>query len=230
MSISGKALVRDDVKGLQMMVLKVLLYYGQGLVSIMAQSTIQNGLFYFILPLLQIFNLSIEFGVADSSEDAGYCFLDRMTAEQEIWLNLIIPVLMLSITASMVATKWCGVRWCCVRITFYSAFLRALIISIGSIMAVIFKVLSCRDVAGSGLTVHFYYGDTECYDTPWFVALFALAGLLAIWLVLDVVSWRQSGAVRQDPARNHLFAFVKAFEPRFVCFGAMIYAMMLHHA
>ena len=82
-------------------------------------------------------------------------------------------------------------------------------------MAVIFKVLSCRDIAGSGETVHFYYGDTECYDTAWFVALFTLAGLLVIWCILDVVSWRQ-GAVRQDPARNHLFAFVKAYRPKYV--------------
>ena len=204
------------------MVLKILLYYGQGLITIMAQSTIQSGLFYFILPILQIFNLSIDFGVSDNSEGAGYCFLEGMTAEQEILLNLLIPALLLLITALMAVTRLCGVDWleyrCCFcsQITEYSAFWRALIISIGSIMAVIFKVLSCRDIAGSDLSVHFYYGDVECYDTPWFVALFTLAGLLVIWFILDIISWRQGSDVRHDPARNHLFAFVKAYKHRYV--------------
>ena len=134
------------------MVLKVLLYYGQGLVSIMAQSRIQSGLFYFILPILQIFNLSIDFGVSDNTEGTGYCFIAGMTTEQEIGLNLFIPVLLLSITAIMALIKRCGIDCvkyrlcCCSLITPYSAYLRALIISIGSIMAVIFKILSCRQV------------------------------------------------------------------------------------
>ena len=218
--IKGEELVRDDTRGLLVMMSKVLLYYGQGLVAIMAQSTIQNGLFYFLLPILQIFNLSIDFGVSDNSEEAGYCFIEGMTAEQEILFNLFIPALLLFITAFMAITRLCGMDWlkygcCCFsQITEYSAVLRALIISIGSIMAVIFKILSCRDIAGSELSVHFYYGNTECRGTTWFMALGSLAGLLVIWLILDVVSWRQDNDVRQDPARNHLFAFVKAYRPR----------------
>ena len=229
--IKGMDLIRDDIKGLQIMVLKVLLYYGQGLVAIMAQSTIQSGLFYFILPILQIFNLSIDFGVSDNSDDSGYCFLDGMTAEQEILLNLFIPVLLLFITAFMAMSRLCGVDWlkfsCCFcsQITEYSAFWRALIISIGSIMAVIFKVLSCRDMAGSDMSVHFYYGDVECYDTPWFVALFTLAALLVIWFLLDIISWRQGSDVRHDPARNHLFAFVKAYKPRY---DVILQVAMMH--
>ena len=225
--ITGKDLVRDDIRGLLIMVLKVLLYYGQGLVAIMAQSTIQSGLFYFILPILQIFNLSIDFGVSDNSEGAGYCFVEGMTAEQEILFDLTIPELLLFITAFMAITRMCGMNWlkygccCCSQITEYAAFLRALIISIGSITAVIFKVLSCRDIAGSDMSVHFYYGNTECHGTSWYAALLTLAGLLIIWMILDIVTWRQGVDVRQDPARNHLFALVKAFRPGYVAIMEM---------
>ena len=201
------------------MVLKILLYYGQGLVAIMAQSTIQSGMFYFILPILQIFNLSFDF---KNSEGAGYCFLEGMNAEQEILLNLLIPGMMLFITFFMAMTRLCGFNWnkfgccCCAEISYSTAFLRAWFISTGSIIAVIFKILSCRDIAGRELSVHFYYGDTECYDTAWWVALFTLADLLVIWLILDIITWRQNSDNRQDRLKNHLFALVKAYKPEYV--------------
>ena len=239
--ITGSEVIWDDFKGLRTMVLNVLLYYGQGLVTIMGQSTIQSGIFYFMLPILQIFNLSFDFGVNSNAENAGWCIIKGLTAAQEILLYLFIPALLLFITGFMAATYFCGVdwlnlKWCfcrflkpyCPEITYYSAFLRALIISIGSIMAVIFKILSCRDIAGSDITVHYYYGDTECFDWHWFVALSALFVLLGIWIILDVVSWRQSPESRQNPDENHLFAFINSYQPRYV---AMIKCILsLSHA
>ena len=227
--VAGSEVVWDDFKGLKTMILNVLLYYGQGLVTIMGQSTIQNGIFYFILPILQIFNLSFDFGVNSNAENAGWCIIEGLTAAQEISLYLFIPALLLFITGFMAGTYLCGVdwlnvKWCfcrylksyCSEIAYYSAFLRSLIISIGSIIAVIFKILSCRDIAGSDFAVHYYYGDTECFNWHWFVALSALFVLLGIWIILDVVSWRQSPEVRQNPDENHLFAFVNSYQPRYV--------------
>ena len=68
---------------------------------------------------------------------------------------------------------WINVNWCfCrflkrfkIRISYYTPFLRVLIISIGSILEVIFKMWSCRDIADSDETVHLYYGDTQCYGS-----------------------------------------------------------------
>ena len=211
------------------MVLKVLLYYGQGLMTIMAQSTIQSGIFYFILPILQIFNLSVDFGVNSNNENAGYCVLKEMSALQEILLLLVIPILLLSITGFMASTHWCGVdwmnmKWCFCRflkrfspeISYYSAFLRALVISISSIMSVIFQIMSCRAIDGSDMKVHYYYGDTSCFDVGWWLALSSLFVLMGIWTILDVVSWRQSDGFRQNRDANPLFAFVQAFKPRYV--------------
>ena len=66
------------------------------------------------------------------------------------------------------------------------------------------------------MKVHYYYGDTNCHDVGWFVALSALFVLLGIWAVLDVVSWRQGDEVRQNRDENHLFAFVNAYKQRYV--------------
>ena len=97
--IKGIDVVHDDIKGMQIMVLNVLLYDGQRFLAIMTQSIIVCGSFYFILSILQIFNLPVDFGVSDNSDDAVYYAVDGMTAEQEILLNLFIPVLLLFITA-----------------------------------------------------------------------------------------------------------------------------------
>ena len=115
--------------------------------------------------------------------------------------------------------KWCFCRFLKrfkIGISYYSAFLRVLIISIGAILEVIFKVLSCRDIAGSNLTVHFYYGDTQCYGSGWFVALFGLLALLQIWLFLDFVLWRQGEHVRQSEEENPLVNVVNSYHPRYV--------------
>ena len=110
-TVKGIDVVHDDIKGMQITVLNVLLYDGQRFLAIMTQSTIVCGSFYFILPILQIFNLSIDFGVSDNSDDAGYYAVDGMTAEQDILLNLLIPVFVSFITAFMAMARLCGVQW-----------------------------------------------------------------------------------------------------------------------
>eukprot|EP01084_Bolivina_argentea_P255525 429801_1 len=78
-----KLLIKDDFEAIKIMVLKVLLYFGQSLLFILALSSNTNdGLLFYILPVLQLFNLSIEFGINSNNKESGYCFLSEMSTSQ----------------------------------------------------------------------------------------------------------------------------------------------------
>ena len=225
--------LKDDFAAFKVMIFHKLFFYFQGLLVVIQHGNINRGLFYFILPILKVCNLSFDF--AHGHE--GICFFSGMTAEQEVLLGLTGSGLLLTVTGLLLITQTtcCGdIKWmkiCCIfrchccfidwklkrdgEVTYYSAFLKALVISIGPIMTVMFKMLSWRVLSGSDLTVHYYYGDTPCYDSHWFIALAALAGLLVIWFIFHISLWHHTPAARQSAEGNHLFTLVEVFKPKY---------------
>ena len=226
-TMTSDTVLNDDRKAIQVMLLKILPFYCQGLLAVIEYAHIKNGVFFFVFPILQIFNLSINFG----SNDSGYCFMTNLSAKQEILVNLIPSAFLLTVTGLVLMTKCCDIKWmnicckcncCCIdcenkrdgEVTYYSAFLKALIITMGSIFSVLFKLLSCREIT-DGLSVHYYYGDISCYDESWYFALFIMALLLGTWIIFDILLWRYTPNTRQSPNENHLFTLVKTYESKY---------------
>eukprot|EP01083_Nonionella_stella_P159806 521777_1 len=209
---------KDDQRALAVIVFKVLLYFAQGLTFILlASSNVHDGLMFYLLPILQVFNLSVQFGVNSSDEEAGYCLIAGMTALTEILLNLCIPIFIaIIITFSWILAKCCGctLQCCCFKqraVSHISAYLRGLLIVIGSVLAVIFKLLSCRDI-DSDLSVHFYYGSHECYDGLWYLSLAGLVVIFIVWCALDVELVRMKDK-RQQRIENNLWTMISAYKP-----------------
>lgn len=224
--VTARAIMMDDAQAIKVMLFTVLLYFNQILVCILDHGNIR-GFTYFILPILHATSVSFDIGGGGGNGQIfTICFIVGLTAKQEILLNLIFPALLLSITAAMLCTKPFHVKWmklccCCCptkqkgRVTYNSAILKALKMTTGSILAVIFKILSCRDISGSNLTVHYYYGDTECHDGLWFVAMISLTVVCAFWIAFDVALWRQSDDERQSKDGNALYSLVRNYKPRY---------------
>eukprot|EP01084_Bolivina_argentea_P216288 367489_1 len=208
---------KDDQRALTVMIFKVLLYFAQGLTFVLLASTnIHDGLMFYLLPILQIFNLSIQFGMNSSKEEAGYCLIKGMTALTEILLNLTIPVFIaILIALSWIFNKCCGckLQCCCFKnrnVSYISAMLRGLLIVIGSVLGVIFQILTCRNIEND-LTVHFYYGSHECYDLLWVVCGLVLAVIFIVWCILDIRLWRMKDN-RQKRIENNLWIMISSYK------------------
>merc|ERR1712228_33551 len=96
--LKKRNVLMDDWRALSTMSFKILLYFAQGLTFVLTTSTnLNNGLTFYLLPVLQIFNLSIEFGTNSTDKASGYCLIDGLTASQEILLSLTAPLMILCI-------------------------------------------------------------------------------------------------------------------------------------
>eukprot|EP01083_Nonionella_stella_P005898 17022_1 len=116
------------------------------------------------------------------------------------------------------STKVCGVQLQCLcfenrEISYYSAYLGGLLMVIGSVLAVIFKLLSCRTI-DDGVTVHYYYGNKECFDGLWILSLCGLIIIGVVWCIFDVLLWRMHDE-RQRKIENNLFTLVKDYKPAY---------------
>eukprot|EP01083_Nonionella_stella_P076093 207162_1 len=208
-----KMVIRDDMKGIQLMVLKVIVYFYQGLLYILSAASNMDAATYFLLPILQIFNLSIEFGGSDSSsQDGGYCFLQGMTAQMEILLNLAIPVL-LFVSIFVIALTKCKTKCCGRSPSHWTALWRAILIGLGSVLAVLFKILTCRSMHKA--SVHYYFGAQACYQTAWLVALFTLIVIILLWVILYVKLYKMGAQRRYLVNNNNLYTLVKAYKPKY---------------
>ena len=85
--------------------------------------------------------------------------------------------------------------------------------TIGCILAVIFKLLSCRNI--DGIYVHYYFGDSQCFDGIWFIALFALLLIIFLWIWFDVQLYKMNAIDRSSKRGNALFQLVRAYKDKY---------------
>ena len=178
-------LLRDERTGLKQILFKPLLYYLQSLNLLLST----RGIRLWMSPVLSVFNFSFE---AVGGENAGICWSHGLDAVGEILLNLLVPAL---ITLHMftprlfVDAKGNGTALCCKRQSLCGcskynapyvagAVFRVMLISIGVLLTVCFKLLAVAHIEGKWLM--FYNADKQAFGGWWF------GGLLGVCLVLTV--------------------------------------------
>eukprot|EP01083_Nonionella_stella_P109825 320702_1 len=156
---------------------KPILYHYQSLTFVF----LNTGVVTQLMSLGEIFNFQLDFG----GEATGYCLIPGMSAKMEIILNALIPlycVFTLLLMGTM--NQICAYRVCGRIPHFTKAFFTILLIIVGTICGVCFKLISCRVIGDN--VVHFYFGIESCFDRTWCIALVILIVVFAVFCCLFV--------------------------------------------
>ena len=77
------------------------------------------------------------------------------------------------------------------KLNFAAAVLGVFLFVIGKILDTLFKMLSCRDVGGQGLVVHWYFAYEECYGFVVSMILCSTLFLLFYFKILLTFAWHR---------------------------------------
>ena len=83
---------------------------------------------------------------------------------------------------------------------------------VGNMLSVVLRLMNCQAV-GPHFSVHFYFGDEECYGERWVMSLVCLLLLMAIFVLVFVRLRRLDVAQRQSKS-HALNTFVARYKPR----------------
>eukprot|EP01083_Nonionella_stella_P086331 239805_1 len=195
---------------------KSILYHYQSLTFIFLNTSMAVHL----MALAETFNFQLDFLYAMNDTDAhGYCWIKGLTAKTRIMLNLVIPTFSaLTIMVMLIIYRCKRYAIFGKRVYFGKAFVNILLLVVGTICGICFKLIACRAL-GTEWTddfVHFYFGVDKCYDTVWFTATVALAFMVTLFCFCFVKLFRD----RRDPHTRPLLrdnkyvleSLVKAFK------------------
>eukprot|EP01083_Nonionella_stella_P071917 193508_1 len=192
---------------LQAMVTKIILYYYQGISYILTTSRIQHALYGFV----ELFNMNILMVISPSNND-GYCLLQDMNAIQKITLPLLPTSVMVFTIITLFLLSKRSIDLCCCfkrrrQLHFGKSIVSVMLICVGQVLSVLFKLLSCRDIGN--LRVHYFFGAYECPDMIWSASFVCLLIVFAAFTTLFVWIWcKKSDSDASDqmayyPAINH---------------------------
>ena len=196
---------------IKIMVKKCILYYQQSISQIFLESDISLNLASFSA----MFNLSFYDSASSTKAGIGLCFFDGMTAKDEILANLIaigMIFLLLIIIYTMyrlMCPKWTFLE---MKPHFGKTFVAILLLCIGKISSVLFKLLACQNVGDQ--MVHFYFGYDECFDGLWWIALIGLIITCMVFIIFSISLYRMDDLQRQHE-ENILRPLTLAYKPQF---------------
>eukprot|EP01083_Nonionella_stella_P187699 690323_1 len=196
-----KLLIDDDSKALQMMLLKVMMYYYQSLAQVLSS----RGLVTYLSPLLSVFNLSFDISTSNNSE-SGYCIIPYLSSMNEIIVSSITIPIFLMLNISIISLIRCQ----CVTV----AFLSVSLISIGAVLSLCFKLLTCITLSDHKI-VHFYEGNVDCFSGYWITALLVICVvIIPFFATIFIKIYKQSSVVRQS-GDNVYRKFVKSYTKQY---------------
>ena len=194
----------------KIMLLQPIAYFFQAIVYIM-----QTGGFGLIfLPLLQLFNF--EFAIVGSNtDDGGYCFIKNMTSITKILLNIIIPVFILVFIFLYSIIPGCKNREIKVIFVKYkrrpqygAAYFSCMLLGISVIEGTLLKLLACRNIGIKN--VRFYAGNTQCFDSLWFISLLLFIGIIALFTYIWYKMYKMKPENRFN-INNSISKFTKGY-------------------
>ena len=164
--------------------LKPLLYYYQAL----SCTFLNSGVVIHLMAFIEIFSFQFEFG-RNNGKTSGFCWIKGLTAKYEILLNLVVPIfcsLTLIIMGILYKIKVYEVKKR--KPYFIKSFISILLLFIGTISGICFKLIACRNI--DNFSVHFYFGVDECYDFTWFIALSIIIFLILLFCWFGILLYR----------------------------------------
>eukprot|EP01083_Nonionella_stella_P274686 932563_1 len=210
------------------MVLKPLLLYFQAVSYIITHSegvSVSTSIASFV----EIFNFSVD---TVSSESSGYCLLKNMNALNKILASLSISVgSVLLLIIFYVLSLAVHIKYTKREPRLLKAFTTVLLMCIGKILQVIFKILSCKNI-GNDINIHFYFAYSECYDISWWLSLVSLSIIVGIFAIFFTSLYKMDPHYRYSPD-CHLVSFTKSYCDRywyfefFILFRRIILALLI---
>eukprot|EP01083_Nonionella_stella_P087722 244128_1 len=191
---------------MEVMLSKILLYYYQGLSYILTTSGIHHTLRSFV----ELFNLNV-FMISSGRDADGYCLFEDMDMIQKITVPLTASLFIIFFTFLPFAIAKCKIDICkCTgrQLHFGKSFISVMLICVGQVMAVLFKLLACRDIGN--ISVHYFFGAEECYNTIWNISFVSLMVLFAIFVALFIWIWYRKG---NDTEKELEIQKQKAYRP-----------------
>eukprot|EP01084_Bolivina_argentea_P270566 460103_1 len=157
---------------------KPITYYYQSVTFML----LNGGIFVRLSGLAQLFNFQFDFvGENDSSKLSGFCWMKNLNAKWEIILRLTIPIFcFITLVLLLILHAIIGKNMLGRKPYFAKAAIKLLLLTIGTICGVCFKLIACRQISDN-YSVHFYYGVNECYDKIWYIGLGILLFFIAVF-------------------------------------------------
>eukprot|EP01084_Bolivina_argentea_P298276 513988_1 len=189
------------------LVLRVILYYMQALGIVLWPSVLSPFMSY-VYSITSLFNLETSLPNTDYTQQ---CAIEGLTSKWKIILALlpwmIIFVLIMIIFPSHYIIKKCSENEsnnCCSKncskricsINYGQAILAFVVICVGQILAVCFKLINCQQVGE--IKVHFYFGEEICFET-WTMAvgITIIIFIVIIFSIMLIMLWRDSPEKRE---------------------------------
>ena len=145
-----------------------IMYYEQAMAQLLSQGS-DTLLFS---RFTQMFNLSITNTV--SNNDTGWCLIKGLTSKQKILTDLISPAFVFVIICTMYLMSICRKNGAVVyfskrQINFKKTFISLILLLIGNILSVLFKLLHCQKIEDD--TYHFYFAFEQCFGRTWIISM-----------------------------------------------------------
>ena len=201
-------------KIIKVMCKKVIIYYEQTIFVILISNK-YNIILNYLSSFVGLFNLSIEFETAEFGEN-GFCFLENLSSKDEILVGLIV-ILMIFATVSIMAL--CATLCPCtvfdLKSNFPKTFIMLMLLTVSKVFIILFKLLSCQSIDNSNKKVHFYFGFEECYGITWWLSIYPLILIFAMFIALLIaVYYRWKSKVIKNT--NHMLnPFIYAYKNKF---------------
>ena len=180
-----------------------ILYYEQAL----SQTLSEGSYIVFLSIFSNIFDLSIANNAGTSK--GGWCFIDGLDSKHKILLNLISPMIIVSILVSIYFISKCRNH---TQIISKRTFVTTVLLLIGNILSTLFKLLDCKNIGGTAY--HFYFAYEKCYGATWILALLSLIIIVVSFSFIFIKLKRMTMADRQNPS-NGLSSLITKFKPQY---------------
>lgn len=181
---------------------RVIWYFEQQLSQILLSSSVVINLG----TLSAIFELNLTNSLGVGTE---LCFLNGLTAKWKIFSNCVLTcfIVVMVIVTSLLVRRFLKSREVFIR----KSLLTLLLIGVGQVMSVALQLLRCQRVGD--VSVHFYFGDEECYGATWVFGIVLLSAIVVIFSVIFVLVVRMSVDARNDKDAV-LQTFIRSYKPQ----------------
>ena len=227
--------LKYNIRSLSTMLFVVILYYNQLFSYLLLYFDVTNES---LSAYLSIFNLS----VSNNNNQNGICFYKNMLPHHKILLNLVVSVMLLfNVSLLLPIFSYLlrlGKCFCWdKRFTHpnvLNAFLNSILICLGTIVSVLFQLISCVTI--DDVRYHFYFAYEKCFGGYWNAALICAICIILAFVLLLLRLIVMPYDYRNNPKTNKIFRLIKPYKPsvyyyefiyvsRRILLGAMVFAL-----
>eukprot|EP01084_Bolivina_argentea_P172896 299464_1 len=214
---------------------RILLYYFQAITQVIWPSTIA----VYIYTFASLFDLTINLGETGSGQ---WCFVEGLTTKQKILATGIPTLFIMGLCIFMCAwiylLHYFGCEYnfkCCFKCfgksiircrpcntNFARVFVVMLLICVGQILSILFRLLNCQQIGSSGIYIHIYFGEEECLKTfTFYGALIGLFIVIIIFALMFAKLYKMSKQDRND-INQPLNSFCRYYEEQYYWWESVI--------